>query len=63
MPKPILTTEAQGNASPFREKGKDRDPTRKAVSAVATVAFLTFLGSMVAVLLMHTPKPQIHFGF
>ena len=45
------------NASPFREKGKDRDPTRTAVLAAAGVAFLTFLGSMIALLLMHTPAP------
>jgi hypothetical protein len=71
MPKLILTTEAQGkvaaessaapidfaNASPFRERGKDRDPTRTAVLAAAGVALLTFLGSMIAVLLMHAPKP------
>ncbi len=43
------------NASPFRERGKDRDPTRTALLAAAGVAFLTFLGSMIAVLLMHTP--------
>jgi hypothetical protein len=57
MPKLVLTTEAQGNGSPFRERGKDRDPTRTAVLAAAGLALLTFLGSMIAVLFMHTPKP------
>jgi pSer/pThr/pTyr-binding forkhead associated (FHA) protein len=44
------------NASPFREKGKDRDPTRTAVLAAAGIALLTFLASMIAVLLMHAPR-------
>jgi len=57
MPKLILTTEAQGKvASPFRQREKDRDPTRTVVFAVAAIALLTFLSSMIAVLLMHAPK-------
>jgi hypothetical protein len=57
MPKLVLTTEAQGNASPFRERAKDRDATRSAVLAAAGIALLTFLGSMIAVFLMHAPTP------
>ncbi len=43
------------NASPFPNRAKDVDPTRKAVIAAVVVALLAFLGSMVAVLLMHAP--------
>jgi pSer/pThr/pTyr-binding forkhead associated (FHA) protein len=43
------------NASPFRQRAKDRDPTRHAILAGVAIAFLTFLGSMIAVLLMHAP--------
>jgi len=44
------------NASPFRQRAKDRDPTRDAILAGVAIAFLTFLGSiMIAVLLMHAP--------
>jgi pSer/pThr/pTyr-binding forkhead associated (FHA) protein len=45
-----------GNASPFRQRLKDRDPTRIAVLATVAVAILAFLGSMLAVLLMHAPR-------
>ena len=44
-----------GNASPFRRGSMSRDRTRLAVMGIATIAALTFLGSMVAVLLMHAP--------
>jgi pSer/pThr/pTyr-binding forkhead associated (FHA) protein len=43
------------NASPFRQRASDRDPTRIAVFAAAGVAVLVFLGSMIAVLFMHAP--------
>jgi len=42
MPKLILTT-------------KSRDPARLAVLGIAAIAALAFLGSMIAVLLMHAP--------
>jgi pSer/pThr/pTyr-binding forkhead associated (FHA) protein len=45
------------NASPFRQRAKDRDPTRDAILAGVAIAFLTFLGSMIAVFLMHAPTP------
>jgi pSer/pThr/pTyr-binding forkhead associated (FHA) protein len=45
------------NASPFPRRAKDRDPVRTAIFGVAAVAILTFLGSMIAVLLMHAPRP------
>jgi pSer/pThr/pTyr-binding forkhead associated (FHA) protein len=41
------------NASPFPHRSKDRDSTRTAVLAFAAVAAVAFLGSMIAVLMMH----------
>jgi|ERR1700736_4423143 len=43
------------NASPFRHRSKDRDPTRTAILAAAAVAILAFFGSMIAVITMHVP--------
>ncbi|MEY2440041.1 MAG: hypothetical protein QOI34_1426 [Verrucomicrobiota bacterium] len=43
------------NASPFPRRSKERDPSRTALLAVAAVAVLAFIGSMVAVLTMHPP--------
>jgi pSer/pThr/pTyr-binding forkhead associated (FHA) protein len=43
------------NASPFPRRKKDIDPTRTAILAVAAVALLAFLASMIAVLLMRAP--------
>jgi len=45
------------NASPFPRRSKETDVARTALLAVAAVALLAFLGSMIAVLLMHTPTP------
>jgi pSer/pThr/pTyr-binding forkhead associated (FHA) protein len=45
------------NASPFRERKKEKDPARTAMFAAAALALLVFLGSMIAVLLMHVPTP------
>jgi pSer/pThr/pTyr-binding forkhead associated (FHA) protein len=44
-----------GNASPFRRGSTSRDRTRLAVMGIAAIAALTFLGSMIAVLLMRAP--------
>ena len=55
--KPAETSAAPvdfANASPFGERAKERDPGRMAVLAIAGVALITFLGAMVAVLLMHS---------
>ena len=41
------------NASPFLRRAKDKDPTRNIIFAAAAVALLAFLGSMIAVLMMH----------
>ncbi len=43
------------NASPFPNRRRDRDPTRQAILAAAAIAFLAFVGSMIAVLMMHAP--------
>lgn len=43
------------NASPFRSRAKERDPSRTAVFAAAGIAVFAFIISMVAVLAMHAP--------
>jgi len=44
------------NASPFPRHKKDVDPMGNAILAIAAVALLAFLISMVAVLMMHAPN-------
>jgi hypothetical protein len=44
------------NASPFQSRKVKKDPARTAVMAAATVAFLAFLVSMVALVLMKPPS-------
>jgi hypothetical protein len=59
MPKLIVTTETSvaplgfANASPFPRRSKQSDPVRTAFLAAAAAALLAFLGSMIAVLMMH----------
>jgi pSer/pThr/pTyr-binding forkhead associated (FHA) protein len=58
--KPAETSAAPvdfSNASPFPRRRAGRDPVRSAILGIAAVAILTFLGSMIAVFLMHTPHP------
>jgi len=43
------------NASPFRRQKEEADPTRKIFFIIAVIAFVAFVGSMVAVLLMRPP--------
>ena len=43
------------NASPFPRRKHQTDPVRAAILGAAVVAFLAFLGSMIAVLMMHAP--------
>src|SRR6266404_9787918 len=43
------------NASPFQRRTKDRDPSATTILAVAGIAILAFLGSIIAVLMMHAP--------
>ena len=44
-----------GNASPFRQRSTSRDQVRLIVFGILAVALLTFLGSMIAVLLIRAP--------
>src|SRR5438046_10715182 len=44
-----------GNASPFRQRSTSRDSERFIVFGIAAVAVLTFLGSIIAVLVMRAP--------
>jgi pSer/pThr/pTyr-binding forkhead associated (FHA) protein len=43
------------NASPFSRQKEQTDPTRTAIFAASGIALLVFLGSMIAVLMMHAP--------
>lgn len=45
-----------GNASPFRTRTKDRDPSRQIIFAATAVALLAFVASMIAVLTLHPPS-------
>lgn len=45
------------NASPFPGRKKTKDPARAALLAVAGLAFLAFLASMIAVFMMQAPVP------
>jgi predicted component of type VI protein secretion system len=44
------------NASPFPRQKDQKDPIRTAILVVSAVALLVFLGSMIAVLMMHAPS-------
>lgn len=54
MPKLILRTESQGKVA-FRQRSRSRDRLQLAILGIAAIAALTFLGSMVAVVLMRAP--------
>jgi pSer/pThr/pTyr-binding forkhead associated (FHA) protein len=44
------------NASPFPRRKEQKDPIRTAVFAGSVIILLVFLGSMIAILLMHAPS-------
>jgi len=44
------------NASPFPRQKDQQDPIRAAILVGSAVALLVFLGSMIAVLMMHAPS-------
>jgi hypothetical protein len=44
------------NASPFRPQREENDPIRKAMFIGLAIVLLVFLGSMIAVLMMHEPS-------
>jgi hypothetical protein len=43
-------------AAPFRPQREENDPLRKAMFIGLAIVLLVFLGSMIAVLLMHAPN-------
>jgi FOG: FHA domain len=43
------------NASPFPSRKEETDPTRTAIFVGSAILLLVFLGSMIAVLMMHAP--------
>ncbi len=45
------------NASPFPRQKDQKDPTRTAMFVGSAIVLLVFLGSMIAVLMMHAPTP------
>jgi predicted component of type VI protein secretion system len=44
------------NASPFRRQKQQSDPVRNGIFIGLTIVLLVFLGSMIAVLMMHAPR-------
>lgn len=44
------------NASPFRRQRQQSDPVRNGIFVGLAIVLLVFLGSMIAVLVMHTPS-------
>ena len=44
------------NASPFRRQTEQSDPVRNGILAGLAIVLLVFLGSMIAVLMMHAPS-------
>jgi predicted component of type VI protein secretion system len=45
------------NASPFARRKDQKDPFRSAIFVGLGIVLLVFLGSMIAVLMMHAPSP------
>ena len=43
------------NASPFRRQTHQNDPVRNGILIGLSIVLLVFLGSMIAVLMMHAP--------
>ena len=55
----VKTSEAPidfSNASPFRPHRQESDPFVKAMSIGLGIVLVVFLGSMIAVLMMHAPR-------
>jgi len=44
------------NVSPFRRQEQQNDPLRNGIFIGLTIVLLVFLGSMIAVLMMHAPR-------
>jgi hypothetical protein len=66
MPKPLFSETARvesseaavdfPNASPFRPQRQESDQSAKAMFIGLAIVLLVFLGSMIAVLMMHAPR-------
>jgi hypothetical protein len=65
MPDPFISRSEPGelnagtadfaNASPFRRQREENDPVRNGIFIGLGIVLLVFLGSMIAVLMMHAP--------
>jgi hypothetical protein len=44
------------SASPFRRQREEADPVQNAIFVGLAIVLLVFLGSMIAVLMMHAPS-------
>ena len=65
MPDPIISRSEPADpsapaadfahASPFRRQREESDPVRKGILIGLVIVLLVFLGSMIAVLMMHAP--------
>jgi hypothetical protein len=50
-----ITPRNFANASPFRRQMQQNDPVRNGILIGLAIVLLVFLGSMIAVLMMHAP--------
>jgi hypothetical protein len=51
-----ITPRNFANASPFRRQTRQSDPVRNGILLGLAIVLLVFLGSMIAVLMMHAPS-------
>jgi len=51
-----ITPRNLANASPFRRQTQQNDPVRNGILIGLAIVLLVFLGSMIAVLMMHAPS-------
>ena len=52
---PVAAPANFANASPFRRQTQQNDPVRNGILIGLAIVLLVFLGSMIAVLMMHAP--------
>ena len=53
---PVAAPANFANASPFRRQKQQNDPLRNGIFIGLAIVLLFFLGSMIAVLMMHAPR-------
>jgi hypothetical protein len=51
-----ITPRNFANASPFRRQMQQNDPVRNGILIGLAIVLVVFLGSMIAVLMMHAPS-------